>query len=73
MNAEDFDEKLIVTFTYTNHRGETAQRRIVPGDLYFGSTEFHPERQWLLKAFDMDKLTIRDFAMKDIKDWKQEK
>lgn len=51
---------------YTNYKGETADRSIVPARVYFGSTQWHPEPQWLLEAFDVDKNEIRTFAFKDI-------
>ncbi len=53
-------------FTYKNHRGETATRTVSPISVRFGSTEWHPERQWLLKAFDHEKCAEREFAMADI-------
>lgn len=54
-----------VKLTYTNWRGETSERTITPKTVYFGSTEWHPEPQWLLRAFDHDKRAERDFALKD--------
>ncbi|TWD58148.1 hypothetical protein FB480_101903 [Agrobacterium vitis] len=54
-----------ITLTYTNYRGETSQRTIKPKRVWFGSTEWHPEPQWLLTAFDVDKGADRDFALKD--------
>jgi hypothetical protein len=51
-----------VKCTYTNYRGETATRRISPISVRFGSTEWHPEEQWLLLAFDHDKQAEREFA-----------
>jgi len=61
------EEKKIVKIVYTNYRGETAERKIIPIELWFGSTEWHPEEQWLLKAFDLDKKAERNFALKDVK------
>lgn len=58
-----------ITFTYTNHRGKTSVRFARPINFCFGSTEYHPEPQWLMHAFDLDKNAERTFAMKDIKDW----
>ncbi len=54
-----------VTLIYTNWKGETAPRRIIPRRVWWGSTEWHPEPQWLVTAFDMDKESERDFALKD--------
>ena len=52
--------------TYRNWRGETRERTIEPKEVWFGSTEWHPEDQWLLKALDVEKGEVRDFALKDI-------
>lgn len=52
---------------YTNWRGETGIRTIKPIRLWFGSTEYHPTPQWLLKAFDVDKGAERDFAVNDMR------
>ncbi|MBN8187567.1 hypothetical protein JF540_12790 [Salipiger thiooxidans] len=54
-----------VTFTYTNWRGETAQRTAVPKSLWFGVTEWHPEPGWLMTAYDLEKAADRDFALAD--------
>lgn len=54
-----------VALTYTNWRGETATRTLRPMFVWFGSTEWHPEPQWLLKALDVEKNAERDFALKD--------
>jgi hypothetical protein len=54
-----------VTLTYTNWKGETAQRRIIPRRIWFGSTAWHPEPQWILTALDVDKDKERHFALKD--------
>lgn len=53
-------------FPYKNHRGEHGHRRVSPIRIWFGSTEWHPEPQWLLRAFDLDKDAERDFALSQI-------
>lgn len=58
------------TIVYTNWQGVTSTRRILPVEIWYGSTEWHKEEQWLLKALDLDKQAERDFAMKDIEEWK---
>ncbi len=60
--------KTEVTFTY-NYRGETSVRLVRPIMVAFGATGFHPEPQWLLHGWDINKDAERTFAMKDIKDW----
>lgn len=54
------DKPLVVT--YRNWKGETRERRLIPGRAWFGSTEHHPEPQWLLEAFDLETLQTRSFA-----------
>ncbi|WNT48162.1 hypothetical protein SPLA5a_PHROGS00079 [Salmonella phage SPLA5a] len=34
--------------------------------MWFGSTEYHKEPQWMIKAYDVEKDAIRDFAVNDI-------
>lgn len=54
------------TFTYTNYRGEVAERKAIFRRLTWGSDEYHPEPQWLLIAWDCVKDDWRTFALKDI-------
>lgn len=61
-----------VCIDYTNHRGERRWRNVEPRKLYWGRTEWHPEPQWLLHAFDLDKMEDRDFAMAGIHQWADE-
>lgn len=65
------ENKKLVEIVYTNCKGVTAIRHIIPKDIFFGSTEWHTEEQWLLNAFDVDKQADRSFALRDIKSWKQ--
>jgi hypothetical protein len=62
-------EKQIVEIDYTNYRGERAKRRVIPIRVYFSATEWHPEEQWLLAAWDIEKQADRSFALKDIHSW----
>ncbi len=61
-----------VKILYTNWRGEQAWRTIAPIRLWFGATEWHKDKQWLLTAIDVEKGTERDFAMKDIQKWQDD-
>lgn len=54
-----------ITFTYTNWRGETAQRTAVPKRICFGYTDWHPEPGWLMTAHELEKAADRDFALAD--------
>lgn len=53
-------------FEYINYKGIKSVRNVIPMSLYFGSTEFHSENQWLMIAYDLDKHCERTFALKDI-------
>lgn len=63
--AEDPGSIATVTLSYRNWRGEVSDRKIFPTGIRFGSTDWHPEPQWLLTAFDIEKGAYRDFALKD--------
>lgn len=67
MTESDLPIRMAITVRYTNHRGETALRRIVPLSLRFAASEWYPEEQWLLDAHDLDKDALRSFALKDMR------
>lgn len=54
-----------LVITYRNYNGIISMRRIIPITTYFGCTKWHPEPQWMMRAFDLDKQAERDFALKD--------
>lgn len=60
-----------VRIDYINWEGKRGIRRIRPIRIFFGSTNWHKEDQWLLKAVDLDKGEERDFALKDVLKWEQ--
>lgn len=61
-----------VRIHYTNWRGETSWRRIIPRKLYHGTSEFHEGEKYLLDAFDVEKRVMRTFLMEDIFPWVDE-
>lgn len=63
------NQKQVVEILYTNYRGETSRRKILPEKIWFGATDWHPEPQWLIDALDIEKGALRNFAMKDIQEW----
>ena len=56
----------ILQFEYKNWKGETSIRKVIPYKIWFGSTEFHKEEQYLLHAYDVDKCGERNFALRDV-------
>ena len=61
-----------VTIRYTSGKGETGYRRIVPREVRLAATEWHPEPQWPLEAFDVDKGADGSLAIRDISEWRPE-
>ena len=53
-------------FEYKNYKDEISNRIVIPYKIWFGSTEFHKEEQWLLHAYDIEKCAERNFALRDI-------
>ncbi len=58
-------DRTIIEFNYKNHAGKYRLRRVIPEQLEFTKTQWHPERQWILHCYDMDKRAQRSFALKD--------
>ena len=69
MKTGNEKNKEIVKILYTNWKDETRYRLIKPISIEFKSTEWHKEEQWILSAVDIEKNAIRNFAIKDIKEW----
>jgi predicted DNA-binding transcriptional regulator YafY len=59
----------LVEIDYTNYSGKRGKRVVEPQRIWFGSNEWHSERQWLLDAYDVDKGENRTFTMIDIHSW----
>jgi predicted DNA-binding transcriptional regulator YafY len=57
---------IVLSFEYTNYRGEKSARRVIPEKAWHGSTKWHPEQCLLLTAYDIDKAAHRDFKFTDI-------
>lgn len=58
--------KAVVRFTYTNHRGETAERTVRPQTLRYGTSEHHPKACFLLEAHDFARNATRTFDLERI-------
>lgn len=64
-------ENKTVKILYTNWKGETRERAIIPISIEYKSTEWHKEKQWILNALDTEKNEQRGFAIVDIKKWEK--
>ncbi len=60
-----------VLIDYTNHRGERRKRVISPVGVLLNSreAEFHAG-QWVMRAIDVERAVVRDFALANIHSWK---
>lgn len=67
---QQIEKNQSITFTYTNWRGETAERQCIVQEILYGETEYHPTPQFLLKGFDKDKGSVRIYALADMKNLK---
>lgn len=63
MNLQD---NRTVRFVYQNHRDEVAVRTVTPIRLEFRKSDWHNTAQWLLIAYDHERLGERDFALAGI-------
>jgi predicted DNA-binding transcriptional regulator YafY len=66
---ELIDPEKIVQIVYTNYRGETMVRNIVPKEFKFGVSEWYPVPQYYVVAYDLEKKADRYFVMKNIRAW----
>lgn len=66
----EWSEEKAVSFTYTNHAGQTSTRAVLPLSIFFGKCKWHPDEQWLLLAYDTGRSALRTFALSKVSDWK---
>lgn len=59
-------ENKVLRFMYKNYRGKEELRHVLLKEIRWGSTEWHPQEQWLLRAWDYARGEYREFAMKNI-------
>lgn len=64
--SAEFAPGQTIRFQYKNWEGSVAIRAAQVVRLTFGSTEWHPEPQWLLEARDVEKNALRLFALHDM-------
>lgn len=56
-----------IRFFYRNWKGECGYRTIKGAPMFwYGESPYHKGAQWFIKAHDVDKDDIRDFAVVDI-------
>jgi len=60
-------EDMSIKVIYKNWKGEKGVRHILPIRIFYGSTEWHPEKQWLIEVYDLDRKAKRIYALKDFK------
>lgn len=55
-----------LTFWYRNYKGHEGYRRVRPLSLRYGTSEWHQEPQWLMRAYDLVNEKEREFAVRDM-------
>ena len=57
---------LPLCFEYKNYTGKKAERIVIPMATFYGTTEYYPEKQWLMHGWDCDRNDYRTFAFSNI-------
>lgn len=61
-----YTDNQVVEFEYRNHAGIYERRRVVPAQISWGTSEWYPNPQWLLRCWDVERGAWRSFAWNDI-------
>ena len=64
--AMEFVAGQVIKFRYRNWKGSVSERTARVANLVYGTTEWHPQPQWLVQGFDMEKGAERLFALQDM-------
>lgn len=63
-NMNQHNKKIIIN--YTNRKGESSDRVILPLEIWYGETKKYKDQQWFLKAINIDTGDERNFPLKGI-------
>lgn len=58
--------KYVLEFDYINYQGIPSHRKCIASSITYGTSPHHPDAQWLMFAFCLDRMDYRTFAMKDM-------
>ena len=61
-----YDGDRAVHLDYTNWKGERRWRTVLPQSMWYGTTSYHTTPQWFIRAVDLEKNDVRDFALVDV-------
>lgn len=67
----EINDRDVIEFDYVNWKGVNGHRKVKVLSFGYSSNAYHPEPQWLLEGYDMDKKEFRMFAMKDMSNVKK--
>ena len=60
---------IVLRMIYCKNRDQidelTEERHVIPVTVFFGYADWHPEPQWFLKAWDLDRQAERDFPLRE--------
>lgn len=65
------DPDLVATIDYTNHEGQRRVRRIGKISVFHGTTPHHPGLNYFLEATDLDRGSVRHFAVACIHSYRE--
>lgn len=56
----------VANFSYVNYKGVQAERSAFIKSFKYTATPYHPDTQWVVEGFDIEKKATRSYAMADI-------
>jgi predicted DNA-binding transcriptional regulator YafY len=62
----EFKARQTLQFRYKNWQGAVGERSAEFIGILYGTSEWHHEPQWLIKAIDTEKGSVRLFALRDM-------
>lgn len=60
------DQDKAIKVMYKNWKGAVRERWIIPDHIYWGSTQYRPKPQWLMRAYDFEDGIMKDFSLADM-------
>ncbi len=66
---EELAHEKPIQVKYIEESGKEVTRLIIPVDIYWGSLEQSSNPEWIIKVWDIESISIREYALKNMQEW----
>jgi hypothetical protein len=66
---EELAHEKPIQVKHVEESGNEVTRLIIPVDIYWGSLDQNSNPEWIIKVWDIESVSIKEYALKDMQEW----